>query len=126
MDGFADLVTHQYINLITYRKSGETVATPVWFVLENQRVYVYTTRNSGKIKRIRNNAQVLVEPCDARGTPLGAQYQAQARILDHNDYARINRLLNQKYGILKRVFDVMAIFNGGINNRDFIEITART
>ncbi|MFN7472082.1 MAG: PPOX class F420-dependent oxidoreductase, partial [Roseiflexaceae bacterium] len=81
MDGFADLVTHQYINLITYRKSGETVATPVWFVYDNHRLYVGTGRNAGKIKRIRNNPQVQIEACDARGTPLGARITAHARVL---------------------------------------------
>lgn len=123
MDGFADLVTHQYINLITYRKSGEAVATPVWFVIEHPYLYVRSGQNASKVKRIRNNPLVEIEPCDARGKPLGARFFAQARMLDSSDHARIDRLLNQKYGIIKRIVDML---NGGYTNRDFIEITART
>jgi uncharacterized protein len=124
MEGFADLYTHQYINLITYRRSGETVATPVWFVHENHRLYVGTGRNAGKIKRIRNNPQVLVEPCDARGTPLGERMTAHARVLDVVEHARINQLLTQKYGLMKRMIDVMALINGSAKTgRDVVEIT---
>jgi len=124
MDEFTDLYTHQYINLITYRRSGETVATPVWFVHENHRLYVGTSRNAGKIKRIRNNPQVLIEPCDARGTPLGARITAQARILAADEHVRINQLLNQKYGLMKRLIDVMSRINGSAKTgRDVVEIT---
>ena len=124
MDGFADLVTHQYINLITYRKSGETVATPVWFVYDNHRLYVGTGRNAGKIKRIRNNPQVQIEACDARGTPLGARITAHARVLAVDEHARINNLLTQKYGLMKRMIDVISLINGSAKTgRDVVEIT---
>lgn len=123
MNPFATLLSHQYINLITLRKSGETVATPVWFVHDNQRLYVMTGRNAGKVKRIRNNPTIMIEACDQRGTRLGDRMPAQARILDEVDHVRVNQLLNQKYGLMKRVFDLMALFNGGIKSRDFIEIT---
>jgi hypothetical protein len=48
---------------------------------------------------------------------------ATARVLDAVDHARVNQMLNQKYGLMKRLFDLMALFNGGIKSRDFIEIT---
>ena len=82
-----------------------------------------TGRNAGKVKRIRNNPTVQIEPCDARGTRLGNRVTAKARILDATDHARVNQLLNQKYGLMKRMFDLMAFFNGGIKSRDFVEIT---
>jgi PPOX class probable F420-dependent enzyme len=127
MEGFADLYTHQYINLITYRRSGETVATPVWFVHENHRLYVGTGRNAGKIKRIRNNPQVLIEPCDARGTPLGERMTAHARVLDVVEHVRINQLLNRKYGLMKRIIDLISLINGSAKTgRDVIEITQNT
>jgi PPOX class probable F420-dependent enzyme len=53
MDGFAAVSRHQYINLITFRKSGETIATAVWFVHDDYRIYVRTGYNAGKVKRIR-------------------------------------------------------------------------
>jgi hypothetical protein len=123
MNPFATLHTHQYINLMTYRKSGDIVATPVWFVHDHRHLYVMTGRNAGKVKRIRNNPVVQIEPCDARGTRLGEGMMATARVLDAADHDRVNQLLNQKYGLMKRLFDLMAFFNGGVKNRDFIEIT---
>lgn len=126
MSPFTPLLAHQYINLITHRKSGELVATPVWFVHDQQRLYVMSGRNAGKVKRIRNNAQIFIEPCDARGTTLGDRMAAQAYVLDAVNHARVNQLLNKKYGMMKRIFDLMALFNGGIKSRDFIEITYTT
>ncbi len=45
----------KYISLITFRKSGVAVPTPVWFVELNRKLYVITRNDSGKYKRIRNN-----------------------------------------------------------------------
>jgi hypothetical protein len=32
---------HKYINLTTFRKNGQAVPTPVWFVVRDGRLYVY-------------------------------------------------------------------------------------
>lgn len=61
----------KYINLATYRKNGGLVPTPVWFVQDQKGLYVRTIANSGKVKRVRNNPQVQVAVCDARGNLLG-------------------------------------------------------
>ena len=51
-------IGHQYVSLETYRKSGEAVRTPVWFVEEDGKMYVWTVGTSGKVKRIRRCGQV--------------------------------------------------------------------
>src|SRR5215210_6903940 len=51
---FEALRKRKYVNLTTFRKSGEAVDTTVWFALVDGRVYVQTGRDSGKVKRIRN------------------------------------------------------------------------
>src|SRR5437868_1166645 len=48
----------KYISLETFKKSGQGVRTPVWFVLHNSAFYAYTEADSGKVKRIRNNPRV--------------------------------------------------------------------
>jgi len=123
MDSFAAVSRHQYINLMTFRSSGETIATTVWFVHDNHRIYVRTGYNAGKVKRIRRNPRVIIEPCTHQGTALGAQISADARICAPSDYERINGLLNQKYGVMKRFVDVMTRLRGGSNTYDVIEIT---
>ena len=64
--GFEAFAGHKYLNLETFKKSGEGVKTPVWFAADPAsdlasdaaRLYAYTIGNSGKVKRIRNNGRV--------------------------------------------------------------------
>ncbi len=98
----------KYISLETLRKSGQAVATPVWFVEAGGVLYVYSLAESGKIKRIRNNARVRIAPCDVRGRVIGAWVSATARLIGGEDARRANDLLNQKYGWLKRTLDAFA------------------
>ena len=119
---FAALSKEQFINLATTKKSGTSVATPVWFVCDGDVLYVMTGKDAGKVKRIRNYPVVTLGPCDRTGNPLGPTQTGTARLLDESEFPRVNGLLNSKYGFMKRVFDLMARFNGGVQNRAFIEI----
>lgn len=121
---FDALANQQFMNLITQRKSGADVSTPVWFVQEGDRLYVMTGSNAGKVKRIRNNPHVKVAPSDRAGTPLGPSQPAIARVIsDASEAATANTLLTKKYGLMKRMFDLMALFNGGANSRAYLVIT---
>ncbi|MCX6016321.1 MAG: PPOX class F420-dependent oxidoreductase [Chloroflexales bacterium] len=121
---FENLQSQQFMNLITYRKSGQTVRTPVWFVQEEACLYVMTGKDAGKIKRIRNNPTIVVEPSDRTGKSLGPELAAQAHLItDPVIAAHASSLLNKKYGFMKRIFDFMAMFSGGLKNRAYIVIT---
>ena len=120
----ASLSQHEFINLISYRKTGVAVATPVWFVHDAGTLYVMTGHNAGKVKRIRNNPHVQVAPSDRAGAPLGPSQPAIARVIsDASEAATANTLLTKKYGLMKRMFDLMALFNGGANSRAYLVIT---
>jgi PPOX class probable F420-dependent enzyme len=93
----------KYLNLETYRKSGDAVATPVWFAEGAGVLYIYSLANAGKVKRIRNNPRVRVMPCDVRGKPKGEWVEARARILDAGGAARAHLLLDNKYGLMKKI-----------------------
>ena len=56
----------KYLSITSFKRDGSGVATPVWFVQEDGRLLVETDANSGKVKRIRRNPQVLVAPCRHR------------------------------------------------------------
>ncbi|MCS6881551.1 MAG: PPOX class F420-dependent oxidoreductase [Oscillochloridaceae bacterium] len=105
---FSVLHRHQYANLFTFRKSGEAVKTPVWFALRDGKAYVMTTMDSGKVKRIRNNSRVLIGPSDRVGRPLGPTVEARARLLAPEEIAVAKDALDEKYGLLKAVFDFFA------------------
>lgn len=96
-----------YINLETLRKSGQPMRTPVWFVEENGALFVRTVANAGKVKRARNNPLVRVAPCTGRGVLTGPWVTGRATILPAQEDARINALVTKKYGLIKRVFDLM-------------------
>jgi len=99
---------HQYINVETFRKNGIGVKTPVWFAQDGDSIVVRTERTSGKMKRLRNNPKIMVAPCDSQGKLLGEWIEAQAEIIsDEAEVNRVNTLVTQKYGFIKRMFDAM-------------------
>jgi PPOX class probable F420-dependent enzyme len=107
------LTRQQYLNLETFRKSGVGVRTPVWFVQAGDTVFVRTVANSGKVKRIRNNEQVNIAACKVDGTLLGEWAPAVARELkDEETDRKVNRLLDQKYGLMKTMFALVSALQG--------------
>ncbi len=53
MSGLEDLESQKYISLETYKKNNQPVKTPVWFVINNDLIYVITREGTGKVKRIK-------------------------------------------------------------------------
>jgi PPOX class probable F420-dependent enzyme len=97
----------KYLNLETFRKSGESMKTPVWFAQEGETIYIQTVANSGKVKRIRYNGRVNVTPCKMDGTPTGTWVPAYAvEIADAEITKKVNRLLDKKYGLMKKMFSL--------------------
>lgn len=116
--GFADFTGQKYLNLETFRKNGQGIKTPVWFAAEPSanldsnaaKLYAYTIGVSGKVKRIRNNSQVRIAPCDMRGTVKGEWVSARAEILAGADAEHGMQLLNKKYVPWKQLLDFFAMF----------------
>lgn len=109
------------MSLTTFRKTGQAVPTPVWFAQSGENLYVMTGAESGKVKRIRSNAQVEVAPCTRSGEILGPSVEAAARILSPEEVAPAKRALDQKYGMQKKFFDLMGRMRGG--QSIYLEIT---
>jgi PPOX class probable F420-dependent enzyme len=93
----------KYLNVETFRKNGAGVATPVWFAEDGGILYIYSLANAGKVKRIRNNPRVRVMACDVRGKPKGEWVEGRARILDASGSEQAHRLLDKKYGLIKKI-----------------------
>ncbi len=95
-----------FMNMETYRQSGEEVKTPVWFVLDGRTLYVRTVNNSWKVKRLRGNPQVRVVPSDRVGMPRGEWVPAQGVEVQDGDKVReVKTLFDAKYGEQMRMFD---------------------
>ena len=93
------IVRSRYVNLTTYRKDGTAVSTPVWHVPHEAELWIVTEAGSGKVKRIRNNPQVQVQPCSARGkvAPDAPSVTGTARLLDGDGTALARELLARRY-----------------------------
>ncbi len=113
---FASLQGRKYLNIETFRKNGQGVRTPVWFAGEpadaaSEKLYVYSTADSGKAKRIRNNARVRVAPSDVRGKLLGEWVEARAEIVTGTEAEHGMQLLNKKYFPWKQLLDLFSFFS---------------
>lgn len=98
------LAAGKYVSLTTFRRDGTPVPTPVWLVRDDDRLLVTTEASSGKAKRIRNNADVLVAPCDVRGRLLGDAVPARATLQTAEHSARTADLIRRRYGLMGRLF----------------------
>ena len=89
----------RYVCLETFKRNGEGVRTPIWFVEENNAFYIWTMVKSGKVKRIRNNSRVRIVPSSITGRPKGAWVDAEARVATDSQAAHATELIKMKYGI---------------------------
>ena len=74
--------------LVTFRRDGTPVPTPVWAAAGDGVFYVRSERTAGKVKRLRNDPRLLIAPCTVRGKPLGAPLEASGRMLAADEEAR--------------------------------------
>ena len=75
------LVAHRFCLVVTFRRDGRPVPTPMWFGVDRERVYVRSAASDGKVKRLRNDPRALIAPCTLRGVPLGPAMRAVGRLL---------------------------------------------
>ena len=107
--GFDALRGHKYCLLVTYKRSGQPVPTPVWFGLDAEgRVFVHTETDAAKVKRIRKNPRVRVAPATVRGKPVGPLAEGIARVLDPEEHDRAERALRANYGLGRRIYEGVA------------------
>ena len=122
---FAALQGHAFIALTTYRKSGEGVVTPVWFVQNDGKLYVTTSDTSGKVKRLRRNPQVKLAPSDFSGKPLGPQINGSVHFPSKAEWEALRDLFLAKYGMQFRFFSYTWRLRGQ-NSNIYLEISPST
>jgi uncharacterized protein len=93
----APLFRGRYLSITSYKRDGQGVATPVWFVQRDGKLLVQTDAAAGKVKRIRRNPQVRIAVCTASGRLRGEQVPAVAEILPDSQISAVERLIADKY-----------------------------
>ena len=88
------------IQLVTRRRNGAEVATPVWFVLWQDMACLRTATRFGKVRRLHDDPAVRYAPCDWDGNVSGPWLEGRAELIAATDEraAVIDRLLDEKYG----------------------------
>ena len=120
--GFGALRGHKYCLLVSYRRSGEPVPTPVWFGIDaREHVFVSTESGSWKVKRVRANPRVLLGPANGRGKPLGALAEGTARVLPPGEHAAAERVVQANYGLGRRVYE--RLFGARVSDVAYLEVT---
>jgi uncharacterized protein len=94
---------HQYINLETYRRNGQAVRTPVWFTLNDDKIFVVTRNETGKVKRLQNNSRVRIVPSGIRGQPKGEWLNGNAAFASPVQLEHALKQRSMKYGFKARL-----------------------
>src|SRR4051794_20154991 len=69
--GLDRLAGHKQCAVVSFRRDGTPVSTPVWFGVADGKVYFRSLAGAAKLRRIARNDRVLVAPCSVRGRPTG-------------------------------------------------------
>jgi uncharacterized protein len=94
----------KYVASTTYRKSGAAVATTTWVcALDGSRVGFWTSSESGKCKRLRNNPRITLQPSDGRGRVKAGSRPVEgtvALVTAGADFDAIQSRIRAKYGAM--------------------------
>lgn len=105
----ADIAHSRYVSLRTRKRNGDTVDTPVWIAPLGDGTACFTTEGSaGKVKRIRNFAEVTLRPCDARGRVAdgAVTVAARAHIVTGAEFQAVKAAVKRKYGWQFRLIEL--------------------
>jgi PPOX class probable F420-dependent enzyme len=119
-----DPATTPYVSLETYRKSGVGVSTPVWVATLQERHYVFSETQAGKVKRIRNNPHVKIAACSYSGTVRSEWLSGRVCIV--NEPTLVRRVYGEftnKYGWQFRLTNVLSRLSGRYHQRAMLEIS---
>jgi hypothetical protein len=92
----------KYCVLVTYKKDGVAVPSPLWFGIGDGKLYAHTA--GAKVKRIERNPDVLVAPSTFRGKAVAAPIAGTARVVPAADADDAERWIQANYGPSRRVY----------------------
>jgi uncharacterized protein len=100
--------------VVTFRRTGEPVPTPVNFGLADDGTLLFRTEpHVGKLKRLRRDPRVRVFPCNLRGKPLGPAVEGTARVLPETDRERADGVVSGNWDaptkVVERSYDRIGV-----------------
>jgi uncharacterized protein len=93
------------IVLVTFKRSGEAMPSPIYHGVADGKIYVRTDATSGKVKRLRNDPRVMVVPCSLRGKPKGQPVSGVARLLPEHEHPHADGVIAANWSPLIKIFE---------------------
>ena len=92
----------KYLSFTTFKSDGTPKPTPVWIADLGDGTMGFTTgEDSWKVKRLRNNPNVVLQPCNMKGEITEGTQSVQATavaIVGGPELARARSAIDAKYG----------------------------
>jgi len=104
----------KYLNLETYKKDGTPIRTPVWFVIDNDLIYIITRESTGKVKRFKNNQDVRIVPCSFKGEPKNEWVKGKVEVITGEEAGKVIKLRKKKYGMFARLTSIFTSQKGNL------------
>jgi len=98
----------KYVSFVSFRKSGQPVATPVW-IAPFEDGYGFTIEStSGKAKRLAHTSRATIQACSFKGviTPGAAIYNCEASLVLHKRAEEVRDAIARKYGLTYKLFSI--------------------
>ncbi|MDQ1373329.1 MAG: hypothetical protein QOJ09_667 [Actinomycetota bacterium] len=119
---FESLRHHKYAVVVTFRRNGDPVPSPVWFCVDARgRAYLKTRYDAGKVKRLRIDSRTLIAGSNVRGKPTGPALRGTGRVLPKEEWAHAEETLAAAYGAGRRISE--RVLGGPEEMGAYIEIT---
>ena len=110
---FDQFIDQKYLSLETYKRDNTPIQTPVWFVIDNDQLYITTKETTGKVKRLRNNQNARIAVCSMKGdiksnwVDVGLE-----KIPEESNIEKIVKLRKKKYGFSARLVSMFTSQKG--------------
>lgn len=92
--------------VVTFKRSGEPVPTPVNFGLDDQgRLYFRSEPHVAKVRRIQRDPHVRVCRCNIRGKPTGPVAEGRARVVPAEEQDHAAEVVASNWSAAMRPFE---------------------
>jgi PPOX class probable F420-dependent enzyme len=109
----------KYVSFTSMKRNGEERSLPVWIVQLSANEVAFTSAGDAwKVKRVRANPQVSLQPCDVRGRVREGSLKVHgtARVVtpqeNPQDLAAVEKAVVKKYGIIARFVNISSFLKG--------------
>tara|TARA_B100000959_G_scaffold90804_1_gene96560 strand:+ start:818 stop:1198 length:381 start_codon:yes stop_codon:yes gene_type:complete len=110
---FNQFIDQKYLSLETYKRDNTPIQTPVWFVIDNDQLYITTKETTGKVKRLRNNQNARIAVCSMKGDIKSNWVNVGLeKIPEESNVEKIVKLRKKKYGFSARLISMFTSQKG--------------